>query len=416
MAKAWLPESHFDTMACRPGPEDRLGDVLARLEGGSACAVLPALPRDGAVAALLLRVLSVPPGEAFAQAPGQPSARVSRQPPADDEPRVAVAPLRELVEKAAREKPAPEGEGGAPLVDTSWCGPWMVRPLQLGASASVSDLSTWLGLPGFAVCARTDQGLARALAELGAPGGEDAGLGEMRGPVLADDPLASVLLATASSRTQRRSDTALVAATYLEAHPAVERVAYPGLAGDTSHDAAHATLSHGSGPLVAFRLASDAPDARAVLGRARASGFLAPASDGRMEASAPADRADAPASAGQAGASAPTGVLGRVCACDRTCLLALGARDLLLRAGCETTMDVVGALEECLGAWAGRDEPGETARLVQPVRGGRVQGVVGRAGGPARSPADGYHVLRRGLPPSSLAGRFAPGGIERTFR
>lgn len=51
---------------------------------------------------------------------------------------------------------------------------------------------------------------------------------------------------------QSRFDQAQVVAEYLRCHPAVERVTYPGLPGDPSHDLAATVLRHGFGPVVAF--------------------------------------------------------------------------------------------------------------------------------------------------------------------
>lgn len=341
MAKTWLPESHFDTIACRPGADDRLGDVLARLEGGTACAVLPDLPRLSALSYAggreadtldLVRVLDVRRDAGAGEKSGvrqdvdageksgtRRDAGGNSAAETLGSVHVRVANLREHIRSAGAGKESGSAIGTL-IVDTSWCGPWMVRPLQLGAAASVSDLSTWLGLPGYAVCARTDAGLVRALAALGVSATQANATQEMRGPTLASDPLLSALLASVSARIQRRSDTALVVATYLEAHPGVEQVSYPGLQDDVYQQAAHATLSHGSGPLVAFHLAPDAPSAHVVEQRARAHALLAPV---------PKDQ---------------------VRVCDYSSLRAHGQRDLVLSAGCETAMDVVSALEECLRA------------------------------------------------------------------
>ena len=74
------------------------------------------------------------------------------------------------------------------------------------------------------------------------------------GPCLA--PLNAFLflqgLETLSLRVQRHVDNALALAHWLEAHPAVAWVRYPGLPGDPEHERARATLRHGFGAVLAF--------------------------------------------------------------------------------------------------------------------------------------------------------------------
>ena len=59
-------------------------------------------------------------------------------------------------------------------------------------------------------------------------------------------------LETLSLRVQRHVDNALGLAQWLESHPAVEWVSYPGLASHPYHERAQRYLSHGFGGVLAF--------------------------------------------------------------------------------------------------------------------------------------------------------------------
>ena len=276
--------------------------MLAGLHGAAwGCVLGSGEDVGGAVARTLLDA---------ARLGGAPGVRAARTLGVGAGGRVEVTPVRAWcaqVREGAR-------EGSAPLlaVDNAQVGPWMCRPLAMGADVVAEALPAWLGAPGTLVCARTR---AAGEAFLRAAGLEAPASGA-QGPT--PDGYARLLLATASARVQRRCDTALACAAYLEAHPAVAWVSYPGLPADAAQDAAHRTLEHGAGPLVGFGLVR-AERARDVLARATA--------DARL--------------LGAPGAGLP--------GCDATRLSAGPAGgSLVLSCGLETPMDVVEALEAAL--------------------------------------------------------------------
>jgi len=82
------------------------------------------------------------------------------------------------------------------------------------------------------------------------------------------DPLAAWLalrgLRTLPMRVQRHNETAMQVATYLEQHPRVEAVHYPGLPGHPQHALAHGQMT-GFGGLLSFEVTGGAAAAEAVV-------------------------------------------------------------------------------------------------------------------------------------------------------
>lgn len=228
------PDRSFDTLSC--GARG-LCDAFARMERGVRCAVLAPWA---------------------AQALGRASFAMRTTLAPDETGRVRVAGLRAWLST---------GCGAPRLVVNDAAGPYLCRPLQMGADLVVEDLRVWAGgalldeafpdappaRPCRIVAARTEQAwrdLASCL-EAAAPGA--GALWELPLDARAEGLLAGVF-ATLSSQAQRRSDTALAAAHFLAAHPQVAWVSYPGLAGDAQNDVARKTLDHGFGPCVGFGL------------------------------------------------------------------------------------------------------------------------------------------------------------------
>jgi cystathionine beta-lyase/cystathionine gamma-synthase len=71
-------------------------------------------------------------------------------------------------------------------------------------------------------------------------------------------------LQTLPLRVARQSETALVIARHLAAHPAVTRVYYPGIE-ESTFEVARRQMPHGFGPLLSFELEGDAARAQAVV-------------------------------------------------------------------------------------------------------------------------------------------------------
>src|SRR3954454_2455809 len=140
--------------------------------------------------------------------------------------------MRTVVDRAATAEAA-HAAGALLVVDNTFATPYLQRPLELGADVVVHSTTKYLGghsdvVGGFAAVA--DAGLGERIAFLqnavgGVPGPFDAYL-VLRG------------IKTLGVRMDRHCTNARAVAEMLDAHPAVDRVLYPGLASHPGHEVA----------------------------------------------------------------------------------------------------------------------------------------------------------------------------------
>ena len=136
------------------------------------------------------------------------------------------------------------------LVDATFSTPINQRALAAGADLSIHSATKYLGghndLLAGALCGRA--GLVSLVRDLR----------DVLGGVL--DPQSAFLLIrglkTLNLRVERQNQTALLVAQFLEQHPRVRRVFYPGLPSHPDHQLATRTMS-GFGGVVSFRVAGD---------------------------------------------------------------------------------------------------------------------------------------------------------------
>ena len=163
-------------------------------------------------------------------------------------------PLMNVVDiRAATE--AAHAVGALCVVDNTFATPYLQRPLELGADVVVHSTTKYLGghsdvVGGFA--ATNDPTVAERLAFL------QNGLGATPGPF--DSWLVLRGLKTLALRMRAHSANAHRVAEFLEAHPAVERVRYPGLASHPRHELARRQMDDFGG-MISFELAGCARDA-----------------------------------------------------------------------------------------------------------------------------------------------------------
>jgi cystathionine gamma-synthase len=148
------------------------------------------------------------------------------------------------------------------VIDGTFATPVNQRPLELGADLVLHSCTKYLGghndLLAGAVCGRA--GLVQAIKDLrGVLGG-----------VL--DPQSAFLLIrglkTLPLRVQRQNETAFAVARWLEKHPRVRRVFYPGLESHPDHAIA-ARQMRGFGGVVSFRIRGDARETSKVIDACR---------------------------------------------------------------------------------------------------------------------------------------------------
>lgn len=156
-------------------------------------------------------------------------------------PTMMLIDLKEMAAIAA-------GSGAYLMVDNTFMTPYLQRPLELGAHVVVHSATKYLGGHGDLVA-----GVIVASKEI---------IARMRRPFFKDlggipSPFDTWLLVrgikTLGIRMERHCQNALKVAKYLENHPAVERVYYPGLPGNPQYELAQSQMD-GFGGMIAFEL------------------------------------------------------------------------------------------------------------------------------------------------------------------
>ena len=170
-------------------------------------------------------------------------------------PTCKVVDIRRLAARA-------ESAGAIVVVDNTFATPINQRPLELGADLVVHSATKFLGghadALGGVVCGRRE--LVRRIFHFR----------EVNGATL--HPEAAYLLLrgmkTLDLRVSRQNDSALTIARYLETHPLVARVHYPGLPGHPGHDIAGRQMC-GFGGMLSFELTGGLDAVRSFLPRLR---------------------------------------------------------------------------------------------------------------------------------------------------
>ena len=134
-------------------------------------------------------------------------------------------------------------------VDNTFASPYCQRPLSLGADVVIHSTTKYLSghalIIGGAVVSRHPEFIHKELFEMLKV------LGGSASPF--DTWLTNIGLKTLEVRMQRHCENALQVAHFLEKHPAVERVYYPGLASHPQHELARRQMSHFGG-MMSFEL------------------------------------------------------------------------------------------------------------------------------------------------------------------
>jgi cystathionine gamma-synthase len=167
-------------------------------------------------------------------------------------------PLLNVVDIAAAAEAA-HAAGALCVVDNTFATPYLQRPLELGADIVLHSTTKYLGghsdvIGGFA--ATNDPTIAERLAFL------QNSLGAIPGPF--DCWLVLRGLKTLSVRMREHSANGRRVAEFLETHPGVERVRYPGLPSHPQHDLARAQMREFGG-MISFEVAGSEDDAREIV-------------------------------------------------------------------------------------------------------------------------------------------------------
>lgn len=143
------------------------------------------------------------------------------------------------------------------VVDNTFATPWVQRPLELGADIVMHSATKYLNghsdmLGGIAATANAD--LAERIAFL------HNATGAVSGPF--DSFLALRGLKTLPLRMKQTSENALAIAQWLESHPKVARVLYPGLPSHPQYELAKRQMQNGFSGIVTFFVKGGLDEAR----------------------------------------------------------------------------------------------------------------------------------------------------------
>lgn len=167
-------------------------------------------------------------------------------------------PLLKLTDIAAVCKLA-HARGALVVVDNTFMSPAFQRPLELGADIVMHSATKYLGghsdLVG-GVLATNSEEINQTMRF------HQNSVGAIPGPF--DCWLALRGLKTLAIRMQAHERNALAIAQYLEGHPAVARVIYPGLASHPQHDLAKKQMK-GFGGMISFEIKGGLEEARVLL-------------------------------------------------------------------------------------------------------------------------------------------------------
>ena len=155
--------------------------------------------------------------------------------------------------------------GALLVVDNTFASPMLTRPLELGADIVMHSATKYLSghsdMIGGVAIVRDDPELAERVWFL------LNSAGAIQGPF--DSFLALRGLKTLALRMRQHCENALQIARWLDQHPAVERVIYPGLPGHPGHDLAMRQMNGQGGGIISIDVKGDIERARSMLERCR---------------------------------------------------------------------------------------------------------------------------------------------------
>jgi methionine-gamma-lyase len=157
-------------------------------------------------------------------------------------------PNMRLVDIAATAAIAHEA-GAQVVVDNTYATPFLTRPIELGADLVLHSATKYLGGHGDVVAGLV-VGTAEQIAEI-----RLVGMKDMTGAVMAPFNAMLILrgLKTLSLRMERHCASAQIVAEYLQQHPSVQAVYFPGLESFAQHDLAKRQMAQ-PGAMIAFEI------------------------------------------------------------------------------------------------------------------------------------------------------------------
>lgn len=152
--------------------------------------------------------------------------------------------------------------GATVVVDNTYATPYLTRPIEHGADIVVHSATKYLGGHGDVVAGLV-VGTAEQVSEI-----RVVGMKDMTGAVMAPFNAMLILrgLKTLALRMDRHCASAVTVARWLEAHPAVHTVYFPGLESFPQHEIAKRQMDQ-AGAMIAFELRGGITEGQAMMNR-----------------------------------------------------------------------------------------------------------------------------------------------------
>jgi len=152
--------------------------------------------------------------------------------------------------------------GATVVVDNTYATPYLTRPIEHGADIVVHSATKYLGGHGDVVAGLV-VGTAEQIGEI-----RVFGMKDMTGAVMAPFNAMLILrgLKTLALRMDRHCASAMTVARWLEAHPAIGSVYFPGLEGFPQYDLAKRQMDQ-AGAMIAFELRGGIAEGQAMMNR-----------------------------------------------------------------------------------------------------------------------------------------------------
>lgn len=198
-------------------------------------------------------------------------------------------PTLKITDIQAISKIAHETENCLVFVDNTFCTPYLQKPLELGADVVLHSATKYLNGHGDVV-AGFAAGKADFITQV-----KLFGIKDMTGAVLSADDAYLILrgMKTLEIRMEKHCSNALKVAEFLEAHPAIEKVYYPGLESFEYYDLAKKQMKL-PGAMIAFELKGGIEEGRTVMNNVHLASLAVSLGDGETLIQHPASMTHSP--------------------------------------------------------------------------------------------------------------------------
>jgi cystathionine gamma-synthase len=171
-------------------------------------------------------------------------------------PLIQITDLGDLIALA-------KSKGIMTAVDNTWPTPVLTRPIEMGADVVIHSTTKYFGghsdVIGGCVIVKEENDFSKRLTDVQQLGGAV--------PSPFDCWLVARVIRTLSLRVKAQCDTALKLAQYLEGHPDIQEVLYPGLPSHKGHTIAKKQMENGFGAMMSVLIGGDSKKSLEICNR-----------------------------------------------------------------------------------------------------------------------------------------------------